>query len=175
MINAFVHGDNSTKIILQIIASKDDVTITVTDDGKGMGAEETSRLFERYYRGTDTEYKTEGTGLGLAIVRNIVETARGEHICFQYSGQGNNVSHSFQTELRLIKVDSLSWKDGSCNLFLSFGGELLTGQSLDVDTIPGAALTSRTIQVDFYILLFLEENARINRCFLKVNSQLHLL
>lgn len=73
IINAFVHGDESTEIILRITASEDDVNITVADNGNGMTAEEADRLFERYYRRTNTENKTEGTGLGLAIVKNIVE------------------------------------------------------------------------------------------------------
>lgn len=73
MINAFVHGSKDTEVVLQITASTDEVNITVSDNGKGMSAAETDRLFERYYRGTNTESKTEGTGLGLAITNSIVE------------------------------------------------------------------------------------------------------
>ena len=47
--------------------------ILVSDNGKGMTAEEMEHLFDRYYRGTNTEQETEGTGLGLAIAKNIVE------------------------------------------------------------------------------------------------------
>lgn len=35
-------------------------------------ASEQSRLFERYYRGTNTKEKPEGSGLGLAIANQIV-------------------------------------------------------------------------------------------------------
>lgn len=77
IINAFVHGDEYTEIIIQITASENDVNITVTDNGKGMDQEEADRLFDRYFRGTNTENKSEGTGLGLAIAKNIVELHHG--------------------------------------------------------------------------------------------------
>ena len=73
IINAFVHGGKDTKVTVQITALECEFHITVSDNGKGMNAVETDRLFERYYRGTNTESKTEGTGLGLAIAKNIIE------------------------------------------------------------------------------------------------------
>lgn len=58
---------------LQISASDTILQIIVSDNGKGMTAEETGSLFQRYYRGTNMEHKPEGTGLGLAITKSIVE------------------------------------------------------------------------------------------------------
>jgi len=43
-----------------------------------MDAEEVSRLFQRYYRGTNTDEKAEGTGLGMAIAKQIIEAHNGE-------------------------------------------------------------------------------------------------
>ncbi|MPM42013.1 Adaptive-response sensory-kinase SasA [bioreactor metagenome] len=71
--NAFVHGDENTEITLQISVFDTILQIVVSDNGKGMTAEETGLLFQRYYRGTNTEHKLEGTGLGLAITKSIVE------------------------------------------------------------------------------------------------------
>lgn len=73
IINAFVHGDKNTKVTLQLSVSENMINIAVSDNGKGMSSSEASRVFERYYRGTNTEYKPEGTGLGLAITKNIIE------------------------------------------------------------------------------------------------------
>ncbi|PKM50562.1 MAG: sensor histidine kinase [Firmicutes bacterium HGW-Firmicutes-7] len=73
MINALVHGQHNAEVTLQISVSENGVKITVADNGKGMTTEETSKLFERYYRGTNTRHKPEGTGLGLAIAKDIVE------------------------------------------------------------------------------------------------------
>lgn len=73
IINAFVHGDKDTEVTLRIVPTENDISITISDNGRGMTEKEAQRLFERYYRGTSTESKSEGTGLGLAIVKNIVE------------------------------------------------------------------------------------------------------
>ena len=73
MINAFVHGTKDTEVTVKIGVSESELTINVSDNGGGMRNVAAERLFERYYRGTNTESKTEGTGLGLAIAKNIVE------------------------------------------------------------------------------------------------------
>jgi signal transduction histidine kinase len=51
--------------------------LEVSDDGPGMPEAERSRLFERFYRGSETRgrgalHEFGGSGLGLAIVREIV-------------------------------------------------------------------------------------------------------
>ena len=73
IINAFVHGGKDTEVTVQISVSECWLNITISDNGKGMSKEETDRLFDRYYRGTNTESKSEGTGLGLAIAKSIIE------------------------------------------------------------------------------------------------------
>ncbi len=73
IINAFVHGTKDTEVTVKIGVSESELTINVSDNGGGMSNVVAERLFERYYRGTNTESKTEGTGLGLAIAKNIVE------------------------------------------------------------------------------------------------------
>lgn len=72
IINAFVHGDETTEIALCVSASDTELKIDVSDNGKGMGEEMTGHLFDRYYRGTNTGQKPEGSGLGLAIARDII-------------------------------------------------------------------------------------------------------
>ncbi|RHB46074.1 sensor histidine kinase [Enterocloster aldenensis] len=73
IINAFVHGDETTEIALRVSASDTELKIDVSDNGKGMGEEMTGHLFDRYYRGTNTGKKPEGSGLGLAIAKGIIE------------------------------------------------------------------------------------------------------
>src|SRR3954469_10391117 len=51
-------------------------TLTVADDGVGLGPEDRIRIFERFYR-ADTARTSRGTGLGLAIVKHIVTSAGG--------------------------------------------------------------------------------------------------
>lgn len=77
IINAFIHGNDDTEILLQVSAESDMLQILISDNGNGMSQDEVRHLFQRYYRGTNTEKKTAGTGLGLAITKSIVEAQDG--------------------------------------------------------------------------------------------------
>ena len=90
IINAFVHGTKDTEVTLKIGASESELTINVSDNGYGMSNVEAERLFERYYRGTNTESKTEGTGLGLAIAKNIIELHGGTISVYSNPGVGTS-------------------------------------------------------------------------------------
>jgi signal transduction histidine kinase len=77
IINAFAHGNADTQIVLQISVYNHILHVIVSDNGNGMRKEEVNKLFDRYYRGTNTEQKTAGTGLGLAITKSIIESHGG--------------------------------------------------------------------------------------------------
>jgi signal transduction histidine kinase len=59
---------------VQVDDGEAEVVITVRDTGPGIPADELPRIFERFYRGTNTgDARASGSGLGLAIARSIVE------------------------------------------------------------------------------------------------------
>ena len=63
--------------------------ITVSDTGPGIAAGEQNRVFERFYRGEQSE--DAGSGLGLAIVRAAVEALGGEVELESTVGEGTLV------------------------------------------------------------------------------------
>ena len=63
---------DDTKVFLCLRASDTMLKIEVADNGKGMSPELAEHMFDRYYRGTGTEQKTEGSGLGLAISKALL-------------------------------------------------------------------------------------------------------
>ena len=97
LINAFVHGEEETEAAVEIGRAESGIWIKISDNGRGMTEEETKRLFERYYRGTDTGKRTEGSGLGLAIVKGIVELHGGTISVSSVPGLGT----AFQMEFPL--------------------------------------------------------------------------
>jgi len=79
-------------VSVRIEEREDDVTVEVSDTGHGIPADELPRIFDRFYRGTNTgEARASGSGLGLAIVRSIVELHGGEIDLASEVGGGTQV------------------------------------------------------------------------------------
>jgi two-component system sensor histidine kinase KdpD len=53
------------------------VIVRISDEGPGIPAGETDRIFEKFYRGGGPDRRRAGTGLGLAICRGFVEAMGG--------------------------------------------------------------------------------------------------
>lgn len=76
--NAIKYNLSGTKIQISVVASGNDILISVSDDGSGIAPEHLPRLFERFYRVDKARSrKLGGTGLGLAIVKHIVQLHKG--------------------------------------------------------------------------------------------------
>lgn len=76
--NAINYTPSGGKIFISASKIDKKLTFTISDNGPGLTAIETSRIFERFYRADHTR-DSEGTGLGLAIVKkNLAEL--GGHI-----------------------------------------------------------------------------------------------
>ncbi|GGD56169.1 ATP-binding response regulator [Paenibacillus nasutitermitis] len=72
--NALMHNREGTILTISVSAAAGGgVTVAFADDGEGMDEQTASRLFERYYRGLDTESRAEGTGLGMAVTKALTE------------------------------------------------------------------------------------------------------
>ncbi|MEC0228189.1 HAMP domain-containing sensor histidine kinase [Paenibacillus alba] len=76
--NAVKHNPPGVIVTVSVGRMNDMAYIRVIDNGKGMDEETLHHLFNRYYRGTNTEESTEGSGLGMSIAKTIVETHGGE-------------------------------------------------------------------------------------------------
>lgn len=61
--------------------------IEIRDSGKGMPEEETSKIFERFYKGRDSK----GLGLGLSIVKELLDVMQGSIDIKSAPGKGTAV------------------------------------------------------------------------------------
>ena len=72
--NAIKYGAEGKKVLVQVLAKDDIVTVSVTNYGYVIPAEELPLIFDKFYRVEQSRSThTGGTGLGLAIVKNIVD------------------------------------------------------------------------------------------------------
>lgn len=77
--NARTHTPNGTKISISTHQGFDETTISVSDNGPGLSADDQVRIFERFYRADPSRVRNsgEGSGLGLSIVDAVMKAHGG--------------------------------------------------------------------------------------------------
>lgn len=90
--NAIKYNPSGTEIKISITAIEQHLFIVlIEDDGVGMATDTLDKLFNRYYRGTNTQDMTNGTGLGLAITKQLVQLHDGSIHVDSVLEKGTNV------------------------------------------------------------------------------------
>lgn len=74
--NAVKFSPKGGKVLFEIYRDECKLAFSIKDDGIGMSSEDKEKLFEPFYRGTNSR-KVLGTGLGLFIVKKSVELCGG--------------------------------------------------------------------------------------------------
>lgn len=88
--NAVSYSKPGTPIKVTATASEGVASISVTDRGIGIPAEEQPRLFERFYRVDRARSRDSGgTGLGLSIVKHLVDLHGGTISVESEPGKGS--------------------------------------------------------------------------------------
>ena len=83
--NALGYTDPGGHVSVELSAGVDAPTVTVADTGRGLGADELPRVFERFYRAD--RRAGQGTGVGLTIARELAR-AHGGEITVRSAGRG---------------------------------------------------------------------------------------
>jgi two-component system sensor histidine kinase SenX3 len=88
--NAVVYSPEGGRVTVDIRSEAGEARVSVIDRGMGIGQEERSRVFERFYR-TDEARTREagGSGLGLAIVKHIARQHGGSIGLWSREGVGS--------------------------------------------------------------------------------------
>lgn len=119
--NAIKYTPDGGRIILSAREEKDQVAISVTDNGRGIPPEDMPILFDKFHRGrpaphsevirnatTDAEFLEDadvsGVGLGLYLGRNVMEQMGGRISVESEVGRGSK----FTLHLPV-------WRDGACS------------------------------------------------------------
>ncbi|MBU5348514.1 sensor histidine kinase [Paenibacillus lautus] len=90
--NAVKHNPDGVNVEVRVERRPGSAAIVVADQGVGMDEETRCNLFERYYRGTNTEESMDGSGLGMSIAKAIVEAHRGRVNVWSEVGRGTTIT-----------------------------------------------------------------------------------
>jgi signal transduction histidine kinase len=77
--NSIKYSTDSKEILITTGIDQDYVFIKVDDKGVGISEENQKKIFEKFYRVSDSlVHNTKGTGLGLTLVKHIVDSHHGK-------------------------------------------------------------------------------------------------
>lgn len=97
--NSLAHTPQGGHVQISANGVPNTLTVSVADDGVGIGSEHLSKVFDRFYRVDPARAKdTGGVGLGLAIVQSIARLHGGNVEIKSEAGRGTVVTLSFSTE-----------------------------------------------------------------------------
>lgn len=93
--NAAKFSAENTSISVRVRRVGGSAVVAIQDEGHGIAPDALERLFERFYRASETSlgYRA-GLGLGLYLVRNIVQLHGGEISVASVEGQGSTFTLS---------------------------------------------------------------------------------
>nr|WP_239551022.1 HAMP domain-containing sensor histidine kinase [Paenibacillus elgii] len=91
LFNALVHNPAGTQVQVAVSGDESGVRVVIADNGVGISKEDMAKLFDRYYRGTNTAASHQGSGLGLAIARQIIEAHDGKVEVESRLGHGTTI------------------------------------------------------------------------------------
>jgi signal transduction histidine kinase len=77
--NSLKYTPAGGRIIFEVTAPGDRISVRIEDTGIGIPAEELPHIFEEFYRASNAKSRErKGTGLGLSIAKQIVEMHQGK-------------------------------------------------------------------------------------------------
>jgi len=75
--NAVKYSPDGGRITIRGQVRPAEVVVSVADQGPGIPAQDAPRVFDRFYRSSETARKTKGAGLGLYLAKAVVEAHGG--------------------------------------------------------------------------------------------------
>lgn len=89
--NAIKYSPSGSTVRVQVACTEGWLTCDITDQGKGIAADELPQLFVQYQRFASAQ-GCEGLGLGLSMVKAVVDRHEGRIVCRSVVGEGTTFS-----------------------------------------------------------------------------------
>jgi two-component system sensor histidine kinase VicK len=103
--NAIRYNIENGEVIVRadVVEGKPYVAVSVKDTGIGIPADDTPKLFAKFYRADNAlKLQTEGSGLGLYIAKSIVSAHGGDIWVESELGRGTTITFTLPTDPNLI-------------------------------------------------------------------------
>lgn len=104
--NAIKFSPSGGRVVISAETKGDTVLFSVSDEGTGIPAEETERIFEKFTRAVQSEKSPEGNGLGLAIARSLVAFHGGRIWVDSQPGKGSTFTFTVATQPKELQNQS---------------------------------------------------------------------
>ena len=100
--NAVAYSPEDSAIELAAYEDRNNVVISIEDEGRGIPTAELERVFERFRRMEEATDRGKGAGLGLAIAKGFVEAMGGRIAAASpiHNGRGTRILISLPKERR---------------------------------------------------------------------------
>lgn len=104
--NAIKYASQDSTITVKLFneVDKNQVTVTVKDEGCGIAPEHQKKVFERFFRVENKTHSVKGTGLGLHLVKTTIEKHHYGNV-FVQSQVGQGSTFGFSLPIDLSKLD----------------------------------------------------------------------
>lgn len=77
--NAFSYTGEDKKVSVRVEKTDGGVKVSVTDTGRGIAPSEKDKVWDRYYRASQTKRAVMGSGIGLSIVKQLFEVNNAQY------------------------------------------------------------------------------------------------
>lgn len=93
--NAIKYSPAGREVLVESKLVDDGALVLVQDQGQGIGEEDLTRVFEKFYRAKNIEHHSQGAGLGLPIAKRIIEEGHQGRIWAESPGLGKGAIFYF--------------------------------------------------------------------------------
>ena len=104
--NCTVHAKGCTRVQLHLMETRENLILSVDDDGCGIAPEQLGTVFDRYCHGFDVSSMLSGAGLGLTVARSVAQLHKGTLLLESRQDRGTTVRVSLSRHLSADRLCS---------------------------------------------------------------------